>query len=172
MKRIIYGLLLFLSLSVPAWADFNSGVVAYLMGEYDQAFSTMQSLSQTADHGYAQYYLGMMYLKGQGTQQDFEQASKWLRSSAEKGIPQAQYNLAKLYMKGRGVPRDYELAYVWFRTGASHNHAASASGVQEAEQNLNEEQLAEADKLSGEYIEKYGPKEGEDPKAAKKIPNE
>lgn len=170
MKRIISGLLLFFTLSAPVWADFNEGVIAYLMGEYEKAFTTMQSLSETADHGYAQYYLGMMYLKGQGTQQNYEEAAKWLQSSAEKGIPQAQYNLAKLYMKGQGVPRDYERAYVWYRTGASHEHDASARGISEAKQNLNEEQLAEADKLSNEYIEKYGPKEGEQDKA-KEIPN-
>lgn len=161
MKKIVYGLLLFFSLNMSAWADFNQGVVAYLMGEYDKAFTTMQSLSETADHGYAQYYLGMMYLKGQGTEQDVEEASKWLRKSAEQGIPQAQYNLARLYMKGEGVPRDYERAYVWYKTGASHKHAASANGIESAQSNLNEEQLAEAEKLSAEYIDKYGPKEGE-----------
>lgn len=170
MKRIIYGLLLFFSLSMPASADFNEGVVAYLMGEYDKAFTTMQSLAETADHGYAQYYLGMMYLKGQGAQQDTEKASKWLRASAEKGIPQAQYNLARLYMKGQGVPRDYELAYVWFKTGAAHEHDASANGMDEARQNLNETQLAEANNLSNEYIKKYGPKEDEAGKP-KEIPN-
>lgn len=170
MKRIIASILLFLSLSAPAWADFNTGVVAYLMGEYDKAFATMQSLSETADHGYAQYYLGMMYLKGQGTRQDYEQATKWLNASAKKGIPQAQYNLAKLYMKGEGVPRDYERAYIWYRTGAAHKHQASAEGVKEAKQYLNEEQLSEANKLSEEYIAKYGPKEDEVGKP-KKIPN-
>jgi len=171
MKRIVYGLLLFFSLSVPAWADFNTGVVAYLMGEYDKAFATMQSLAETADHGYAQYYLGMMYLKGQGTQQNLEEAGKWLRASAEKRIPQAQYNLAKLYMKGEGVPRDYERAYIWFKTGAAHNHDASIKGVDQAREKLNEEQLREADQISAEYIEKYGPKEGELDQP-KEIPNE
>lgn len=172
MKRIIYGLLLFLPLSMPAWADFNTGVMAYHMGEYDQAFPTMQSLSETADHGLAQYYLGMMYLRGQGTRQDPEQASKWLRASAEKGIPQSQYNLAKLYEQGKGVPRDYEMAYVWYKTGASHQHKASAKGLEIVKENLTEEQLSEADKLAAEYIRKYGPQEGEDPQAARRIPNE
>lgn len=171
MKRIAYGLVLFFSLSLPVQADFNQGVVAYLMGEYDKAFTTMQSLAETADHGYAQYYLGMMYLKGQGTRQDQEEAGKWLRKSAEQGIPQAQYNLARLYMKGQGVPRDYERAYIWYRTGAAHKHAASASGVEQARENLNAEQLAEADKLSEQYIEKYGPDE-EDLDQPKEIPNE
>ncbi len=171
MKRIIYGLVLLFAFSLPAKADFNAGVIAYLMGEYDKAFTTMQSLSETADHGYAQYYLGMMYLKGQGTKQDAEEASKWLRSSAEKGIPQAQYNLAKLYMKGEGVPRDYEQAYAWYSTGAEHKHDASASGIEAARSNLNEEQLAEAEQLSYKYIEKYGPVEGETDQP-KNIPNE
>lgn len=171
MKRIIYGFILVFAFSMPVKADFNAGVIAYLMGEYDKAFTTMQSLAETADHGYAQYYLGMMYLKGQGARQDVDEAAKWLRSSAEHGIPQAQYNLAKLYMKGKGVPRDYERAYIWYKTGASHKHAASVSGVETARNNLNEEQLAEAENQSRKYIEKYGPKEGEAGQP-KKIPNE
>lgn len=171
MKRIIYGFILVFAFSLPVKADFNAGVVAYLMGEYDKAYSTMRSLAETADHGYAQYYLGMMYLKGQGTSRDVEQAAKWLRSSAEHSIPQAQYNLAKLYMKGVGVPRDYERAYIWYKTAAAYQHAASIKGAESAKSNLNEEQLAEAENLSREYIEKYGPKEGEAGKP-KIIPNE
>ncbi|MEM6998969.1 MAG: sel1 repeat family protein, partial [Pseudomonadota bacterium] len=57
-------------LSMNVRADFNDGVVTYLMGDYDKAFTTMQSLAETSDHGFAQYYLGMMYMKGQGVEQD------------------------------------------------------------------------------------------------------
>lgn len=171
MKRIIGTVLMLFAISQPALADFNEGVVAYLMGEYDKAFTTMQSLSETTDHGLAQYYLGMMYLKGQGTTQDYEEASKWLRASAENGIAQAQYNLARLYMEGQGVPRDYEFAYIWFKTGAAHGHDASVRGIPNAEENLTEEQLADAGELANEYIEKYGPKD-EDSDGIRQVPNE
>lgn len=161
-KRVI--LLLLLALSVqPAWADFNDGVVAYMMGQYDKAYNTMRSLAETADHAYAQYYLGMMYLKGQGVKQDYGKASEWFRKAAEQRIPQAQYKLGMLYFKGEGVPRDYERAYAWYRVAAVHNHQMSIEALPRARENLSDKELKEAEKLSLEYIDKYGPGKDEAP---------
>ena len=47
-------------MSNAARADFNDGVIAYVMNDYEKAFTTMQSLAETSDHGYAQYYMGVM----------------------------------------------------------------------------------------------------------------
>ena len=66
MKKAGPAIALLLLLAAPARADFNAGVVAYLQGDYDTVFTTMQPLAKDAGHGYAQYYLGLMYLKGQG----------------------------------------------------------------------------------------------------------
>lgn len=162
MKRICYVVLLALAVSLPARADFNDGIVAYLMGDYSRAFTTMQSLAETADHGYAQYYLGIMYLKGQGVAQDDDQASHWLREAAEKRIPQAQYSLGELYMNGQGVPRDYEFAYIWFNVAAAHGHEKSNEGIQLARQKLTQDQVNEADRMTAEFVNRYGPKEGEE----------
>ncbi len=163
MKRTgILALLLYFATST-ARADFNDGVVAYLTGDYDQAFITMQSLGETADHSLAQYYLGMMYLQGQGIEQDYNKAGEWFRKSAENSIPQAQYKLGRLYMQGRGVPKDYEFAYAWFSAGAAHKHQKSISAIEDTMAKLSEQELAEAKKLSREYITKYGPKEQLDP---------
>ncbi len=164
--------LLFIVFSTTVRADFNDGVVAYLMGDYDKAFSTMQSLAETSDHGFAQYYLGMMYLKGQGVEQDYKNASKWFRKASEKNIPQAQYKLGDLYYKGRGVPKDYEFAYVWFSVGASHQHQLSQSAINKAKDKLSAEELTEADKLIATYVEKYGPKEDVDPSQPIQLENE
>ena len=156
-------LLIFTLFTSVARADFNDGVVAYLMGDYEKAFTTMQSLAETSDHGYAQYYLGMMYMKGQGVEQDYKKAGEWFRKASEKNIPQAQYKLGDLYFKGRGVPKDYEFAYVWFSVGASHQHKLSMSSINKAKEKLSDEELKEADKLIATYIEKYGPKKDVDP---------
>ncbi|MEX2516766.1 MAG: tetratricopeptide repeat protein [Gammaproteobacteria bacterium] len=164
MKKALFGLFVLLAISFNARADFNDGVVAYMMGDYPRAFTTMQSLAETTDHALSQYYLGMMYLKGQGANQSNDEAAKWLRKSAEQGVPQAQYNLAQLYTDGLGVPRDYEFAYIWYRVGASHEHEASQMAVEGARAQLNQEQLAEADKLAAEYIDKYGPQPEEEKK--------
>lgn len=162
MKRICYIFLLALAVSLPVRADFNDGIVAYLMGDYPRAFTTMQSLAETADHGYAQYYLGVMYAKGQGVAQDYDEAGHWLREAAEKGIPQAQYHLAELYMNGQGVPRDYEFAYIWYTVATAHGHDKSEQGIEDARQKLTQEQVNEADRMSVEFINRYGPKEGEE----------
>ena len=59
-----------LGLSGFAKADFNDGVVALSMGQYDQALQTFLPLAETSDHAYAQYFLGRMYADGRGVEQD------------------------------------------------------------------------------------------------------
>jgi TPR repeat protein len=159
MKKV-YFVLLFMLLGISAArADFNDGVVAYLMGDYEKAYNTMISLAKTDDKdALAQYYLGVMYMKGQGVEQDYKQAGEWLRKASENRLPQAQYKLANLYTEGKGVPRDYEFAYLWYSAGAAHNHALSKNAVDNAKARLSESELKEAEKLIPEFIGKYGPK--------------
>lgn len=141
----------------PALADFNDGVYAYSRGDYDRAYNTMRSLAETSDHGLAQYYLAMMYLRGEGVELSYEEAAKWFRRSAEQRIKQAQYRLGELYMKGRGVPKDYEYAYAWYRLGAEHKHKKSINALAAARENLSAEELEEAEKLSRKLIKQFGP---------------
>ena len=158
MKKTSLVLILGLVVALPVRADFNDGVVAYLMGQYDKAYSTMRSLAESSDHGYAQYYVGMMHFKGQGVPQDYQAAAAWFRKASEKSIPQAQFKLGSLYQDGQGLPQDYEFAYSWFRVAAIHGHKKSIAALPSAREMLSEEELKEAEKLSLEFIEKYGPK--------------
>lgn len=158
MKKLCLAILLACLGATQAFADFNDGVFAYAKGEYDQAFNTMRSLAETSDHGLAQYYVAMMYLRGNGVEQSYEEAAKWFRKSAEQRVKQAQYRLAELYMKGRGVPKDYEYAYAWYRVGAEHEHRKSKDALAAAGANLSPAELEEAEKLSRKLIRDYGPK--------------
>lgn len=158
MKRIISAFFLMVMGLSPARADFNDGVVAYLMGDYETAYNTMISIAKTRESDpLPQYYLGVMYMKGQGVEQNYEEASKWLRKAAENRLPQAQYKLANLYTLGKGVPKDFETAYIWYRVGASHNHAMSVDALSNAKEKLSETEYEEAEKVIDDYIEKYGP---------------
>ena len=172
MKKCIAVLLLLLASAPFAYADFNDGVVAYSMGQYETAYNTMRSLAETADHSYAQYYLGMMYLNGQGVEQDYEEAGKWFRKSAEHGVPQAQYKLGHLYNEGQGLPRDLEYAYAWYRVGAEYHHQKSINSIDAVKKQLTDEELKEAEKLSMDFIKKYGPKEDEQVDMPKMIDKE
>ncbi len=172
MKKICCVLLLSLLAMQPAKADFNDGVVAYLMGDYEAAYNTMISLAKTNDKdALAQYYLGVMYMKGQGVPQNYEEAATWLRKASENRLPNAQYKLANLYAEGNGVPKDYEFAYIWYSVGASHNHQLSRNAIEKARGRLSEDELKEADKLIAEYIEDYGPKPEEPQSQAPAAPS-
>ncbi len=173
MKRSLpYFTFLLILFASNVRADFNDGVITYLTGDYEKSFTIMQSLAEVSDHGYAQYYLGMMYMKGQGVEQDYKKAGEWFLKASEKAIPSAHYKLGDLYFKGRGLPKDYESAYIWFSVGASHNHPLSVGAVDKAKQKLSPQELESADKLIATYIGKYGPQEGVDPAQPIRIDNE
>ena len=159
MKKLYPGVVLLCLFATTALADFNDGVYAYSRGEYKQAYDTMRPLAEISDHGLAQYYLGMMYLHGNGVEQDYDEAAKWFRKSARQRIKQAQFRLAELYASGKGVPRDYEYAYAWYRVGSEHKHSKSIDALADARENLTPEELEEAEKLARQLIEEYGPQE-------------
>ena len=48
----------------------------------------------------AQYKLGAMYDTGQGVPQDYAEALKWYRLSADQGDAMAQFNLGLMYENG------------------------------------------------------------------------
>lgn len=169
MKKLFLLIFAF-SFSVQvAYADFNSGVVAYLTGDYDTAYNTMMSLADTSNDPMAQYWVGVMHMKGQGVEQDYEEAGKWFRRAAEQAVPQAQYKLGNLYSDGNGVPQDNEFAYIWYSVAASHQHPKSINAVEMIKPKLSSTEMKEADKLIGEYIRKYGPREEPDPNQPIKI---
>ena len=164
MKKI-YSVIFLLLLGVQtAYADRNDGAYAYLQGDYETAYNTMISLAKTSDDKIAQYYLGVMYMKGQGVEQDFDKAGEWFRKASEQGLAVAMYKLAGLYTKGEGVPKDLEFAYVWYSVGAVYNHQKSINMVEKTKSSLSSEELTSANQLVAEYVEKYGPKEEEEGK--------
>ena len=87
----------------------------------------LRPLAETAHHPYAQYYLGIMYLNGQGVAPDPKEAGRWLTSAAEQGVAQAQYRLGQLYAKGQGVSKDMEIAYAWFGVAAHLGNTQAAT---------------------------------------------
>jgi len=166
MKRIFYVIFIMLMSAQTALADRNDGAYAYLQGDYETAYNTMISLAKTSEDKIAQYYLGIMYMKGQGVEQDYEKAGEWFRKASEQGLAVAMYKLAGLYTEGKGVPKDLEFAYIWYSVGAVHNHEKSINSVEKAKSRLSSEEMSSANQLVAEYVEKYGPKDEEEGKTA------
>jgi TPR repeat protein len=156
MKFRLITILFVLFLSLNARADFNDGVVALMSGDYEKALSIFVPLAETADHAYAQYFVGRMYAAGQGVEKNIETAAKWYRKASELGVADAQYRLGNLYRSGDGVPRDMESAYSWYTVAAHLGNAKAIAAVEQSSEMLSPSELKEAQVLSSELIEKYG----------------
>jgi len=116
----------------------------------------MMPLAQSTNHPYAQYYLGVMFAKGQGVEQDDKEAISWYLKASKQGVKEAQYRLAQMYSKGKGVPQDYEAAYAWLKVATYLGHKKSKLALGPAKEKLTDEQFASAQQLADDYIEKYG----------------
>lgn len=141
---------------VPAHADFNDGVLALMTGDHEKALKTFVPLAETSDHAYAQYFLGRMYAEGRGVEVNQEEAAKWFRKSAEKGVQDAQFRLGGCYERGEGVPKDMEYAYSWYSVSAHIGNPKAADAMKVAAGKLSAEEAESATELSQEMIRKYG----------------
>jgi uncharacterized protein len=61
----------------------------------------------------AQFYLGRLYLTGEGVQKDPKLAVRWLALAANKGQAEAQATLGQLLFRGENVPRQRPLGLMW-----------------------------------------------------------
>ena len=67
------------------------------------------------------------YLKGLAAykKNDYPEAVKWYRKSAEQGYAAAQCNLGYCYKKGQGVEQSYVEAVKWYRKSAEQGNAVA-----------------------------------------------
>ena len=148
MKLQIFVLGLLMTVALHARADFNDGVVALMMGDYEKALSVFVPLAETADHAYAQYFIGRMYADGQGVEKNSETAAKWYRKASVHGVADAQLRLAGQYQAGDGVPRDIETAYAWYSVAVNDQELSSLAEL------MTPQQIAEGQALSRKLHER------------------
>ena len=131
-------------------ADFQAGMDAYNRGDYETAFKEWHPLAEQGN-AQAQYYLGVLYFKGEGVPQDYAQARKWWRKAAAQGHAIAQFNLGGLSSKGRGVPQGYVQAHIWFNLAAAQGQKKAAEIREQLANKMTPEQTAEAQRLASEW---------------------
>ena len=122
-------LLLALALIGPAmWSgpllaqDYEKGVEAFHRGDYATAlqeflFFVEQGGSSLQVMG-AQFRLGYIYQEGFGVPQDYAEAIRLYRLSAEQGYAPAQSQLGTMYEHGYGMPEDSAEAAKLYRLAA------------------------------------------------------
>lgn len=102
----------------------------------------------------AQYQLGIAYLNGHDTIQDFEEAAKWFELAAESNHASAQYQLGLIYKTGRlGTDADLEKSYIWLNLSAAAGIDLAALARNEVMRSLSPKQLIQAQRASREWIQ-------------------
>jgi uncharacterized protein len=96
------------------------GSNAYEKGHYQSAIRILLPLAQAGD-SVAQYYVGLMYLKGQGVSKDTTRAIDSLRKSAEAGNAYARTYMGAIYRRGEIVQTNYQEAMRWYLLAAKQN---------------------------------------------------
>lgn len=81
--------------------------------------------------GKAAAYLGRMFLRGEGMEQNLEKAQTWFKRGIANGDSFAQYHMGLMYRDGLGVPRDGVRAGTYLKAAAEQSLpiAQSALGV-------------------------------------------
>jgi len=102
-------------------AQYDLGRTHWLNAKYQLAFPLLKA---AADQGHveATYQVGLAYLSGQGTLQNYRSALEYFTKSAELGHMESEYRLGLLYRDGLATPPNKETAYLWLNIAAARGH--------------------------------------------------
>jgi TPR repeat protein len=102
----------------------------------------------------AQGNLGLLYGAGRGVTQDYKEAVKWYRLSAEQGNAEAQLYLAIMYSNGQGVLQDLVYAHMWANIAASNGDELAAEYRDRVASKMTPSQLEKAQDLARACVKK------------------
>jgi len=107
--------------------NFNAPATGQTNDNRAVAGETIQDTKAKAEKGEAeaQVRLGASYFIGQGVEQDYTEAVKWLQKAAEQGVARAQVFLGSAYANGQGVAQDQAEALKWYRKAAEQDDSAA-----------------------------------------------
>lgn len=105
--------------------QFKLGMQYWARLDYQNAFNWLKA---AADRGHpdAIYQLGMAYLYGRGTLQNYKYAHQRFEQAARLNNSEAQYLLGIMHRDGMGVPLSRDLAYAWLNIAASNGNEVAA----------------------------------------------
>ncbi len=99
----------------------TTGEQPHRIGPYEAAISSWKQAAEGGDAD-AAYRLGVVYMDGAVTDQDYGEARRWYARAAAAGNREAQFDLGTLYDNGLGVPRSIDGALRWYRAAAARGH--------------------------------------------------
>jgi TPR repeat protein len=83
-----------------------------------------------------------------------EEEVEWWRKGAEDGNAAAQFRLGLCYDDGIGVPWDAIVAYMWYHLSSAQGYFDAKENKEHIAERMTKEQIAEAQKMSREWLQK------------------
>jgi TPR repeat protein len=124
----IAALLCLLNVQVSFAGPLEDGIKAAERGDFESARQLWEPLAEQGNAN-AQLLVGRLYERGEGVNQNYNEALKWYRLAAAQGNNFARLVVGSFYYAGRGVTKNYEEAFKWFLKAAE-------GGLPQAQSNL------------------------------------
>ena len=122
--KIIYTILGTTFLSSAVMAGLPEAIRAYETGQYEQALEEFTYLSDEQDPT-ALYYMGQMYMNGQGVEKDTTKATEYFQKADALGNQKATVALAKLVYYDDTIENNREIGLEYLKKSA-YNGSADA----------------------------------------------
>jgi hypothetical protein len=126
-KKLIMALMSISFVVNTLHADTNSnenakeGAISFYHENYVEAQKFLSKASEAGDPS-AHYYLGIMYLNGQGVPANYQEAARLFALAAQKNHSGGQIALGVLLIEGIGVPQNFKRAAVLLTLAAKQNN--------------------------------------------------
>ncbi|MGL1863960.1 MAG: sel1 repeat family protein [Pseudodesulfovibrio sp.] len=151
LKTISLVALLVLTMAFTAFATpLDDGFKADKQGDMESAVRHFLLAAEQGDM-FGQAIIGTMYYHGDGVEQDYTKAAKWLKAAAEQGDEDAQRDYGKMLHKGEGVSQDYVLAYKWLRIATKRRVEDAAEALQQLEPLMTLAQISDGQRLAKDW---------------------
>ena len=121
-------LLLTAGFTAPLSAARDAGIAAYKENDFATALRELTPDAETGD-AKAQYFMGLLFARGNGVAKDPATAAQWFRRAADQGFAKAQFDLGHLYRRGAGVPQDDAKAVAWWQKAADSGDTFAQSSL-------------------------------------------
>ncbi|MGD8784848.1 MAG: tetratricopeptide repeat protein [Thioalkalispiraceae bacterium] len=99
----------------------EEGHDAFDREQYQRAYQLWRPLAEQGDPE-AQYNIGLLFMNGNGVEQNERTALHWFTRAGEQGLADAQYNAGVLFYTGKGVYPDNKSAIEWWQLAANQGH--------------------------------------------------
>ena len=118
----------FLLPGAASMADLETGLAAYMEGDYETSLTECQPLAEEGN-AEAQFCVGRLYANGFGVDMNDDLALQWYGAAAAQGHCEAQYNLGLMNSNGWGVPMNDVEAAKWYALAAEQGHTQAQSSL-------------------------------------------